>query len=101
MAVTREPHWYRRDMGKERRPRGSEPRGPLPGGPERSSDDPQTPKNTTQREANEGNGASGEKKAKWPVVVTVDRDGHERKWGRSHETPLGEQAFSGKAGTVR
>ena len=23
----------------------------------------------------------GKKKAKWPIVVTVDGDGHERKWG--------------------
>ena len=53
----------------------------LRGGPERSASDPQTPEQPTRHENNEGNGASGEKKAKWPVIVTVDGEGHERKWG--------------------
>ena len=73
------------------------------GRPERSADDPQTPKNTAQREANEANGGDGEKKAKWSVIVTVDEDGHERKWG-----PLSRNAawragrfWEGRRGTVK
>ena len=81
VALIEVPRWFRPELWEERRPRGSNPRGPLRGGPERSDDDPQTPENTTQREANEANGGNGEKKAKWPVIVTVDGDGHERKWG--------------------
>ena len=54
---------------------------PSAGRPERSARDPQTPEQPTRHETNEGNGASGERNAKWPVVVSIDGDGHERRWG--------------------
>ena len=99
MAVMKVPRWYPRDVGNERGPRGFKPRGSLRGGPERPASDPQkkprggpwrgpersakeprTQRKPTQRETNEED--QGErKKAKWPIVVTVDGDGHERKWG--------------------
>ena len=40
VAAIRAPRWCQEEWGK-RRPRGSEPRGPLRGGPERTADDPQ------------------------------------------------------------
>ena len=99
VAVMKVPRWYPRDVGNERGPRGFKPRGPLRGGPERPARDPQkkprggpwrgpersakeprTQRKPTQRETDEED--QGErKKAKWPIVVTVDGDGHERKWG--------------------
>ena len=99
VAVMKVPRWYPRDVGNERGPRGFKPRGSLRGGPERPASDPQkkprggpwrgpersakeprTQRKPTQRETDEED--QGErKKAKWPIVVTVDGDGHERKWG--------------------
>ena len=80
MAVMKVPRWYPRDVGNERGPRGFKPRGSLRGGPERPAKEPRTQRKPTQRETNEED--HGErKKAKWPIVVTVDGDGHERKWG--------------------
>ena len=81
VASIKAPRWHRPVVLEERRPRGSDPRGPLRGGPERSACDPQTPEQPTRHEANEGNGASGERNAKWPVIITIEGDGHERKWG--------------------
>ena len=76
VAAIRAPRWNQEEWGK-RRPRGSDPRGPLRGGPERPADDPQRkpqgglcggpgrsanepqtpPKTTSQR----SNGGGGEK----------------------------------------
>ena len=63
---------------EERWPRGPEPRGPLRGGPGRSSDDPRLSKTTQRRDKRE---AKGKKGAKWPIVVTVNKSGEEKKWG--------------------
>ena len=41
VALIKVPRWHRPEWWNERRPRGSEPRGPLRGGPERSAHDPQ------------------------------------------------------------
>ena len=90
---------YRRDERETRQPRGSNPGGPLRGGPERSADDPQrkprgglcggparsakeplTPPKTSRAKADgRRSGKAGEKKN--PTVVTVDKSGQERKWG--------------------
>ena len=41
VAAIKVPRWHWQEWWNERRPRGSEPRGPLRGGPERSAGDPQ------------------------------------------------------------
>ena len=98
MAAIKEPT-LARDVGNVRRLNGKAPGGPLRGGPERSARDlqrkphgglrggpersardPQTPKKPTQRE-NNGEVRGEKRKATWPVIVTVDGEGHERKWG--------------------
>ena len=98
VATIKAPRWHWQALWwNERRPRGPEPRGPLRGGPERSAGDPQrTPHDspcggparssddprlskTTQAKAKRE--AKGEKGAKWPIVVTVDKDGKEKTWG--------------------
>ena len=96
VAAIRAPRRYQRDEWETRRPRGSEPRGPLRGGPERSAGDPQrnprgglcggparsandtqTPPKTSRAKADGGRaGKAGEKKS--PTVVTVDKGGKER-----------------------
>ena len=68
------------DVGNVRRPNGKAPGGSLRGGPERSARDPQTPKKPTQRETN-GEDRGEKREMTWPVIVTVDGEGHERKWG--------------------
>ena len=95
----RVPRRYRRDERETRQPRGSDPRGTQRGGPERSANDPPrnhrggqcggparsakeplTPPKASRARADGGrSGKAAEKKS--PTVVTVDKDGQERKWG--------------------
>ena len=56
----------------------NDPRGPLPGGPERSSDDPRLSKTTQAKAKRE---AKEKKGGKSPTVVTVDKSGKERTLG--------------------
>ena len=81
VAAIRVPRWNQEEWGK-RRPRGSNPRGPLRGGPERSARDPQTPPKTTSQRSNGGGGEQEKpRKSKRPIVITVDEKGRERRWG--------------------
>ena len=98
VAAIRVPRRYCRGRLEARRPRGSNPRGPLRGGPERSADDPQreprggqcggpersakepqTPNQSSRAKTDGEEPESGEKTS--PTVVTVDKGGKERKWG--------------------
>ena len=98
MATIKVPWWYQRESVKERRPHGSNPRGTLRGGPERSADDPRrnprgglwggpgrsardpwTPK-TKPIKTNGGNKKSEDRNQR-PTVITVEENGRERKWG--------------------
>ena len=99
MAAIRVPRRYPHGGLETRRPRGSNPPGPLRGGPERSANDLQRnprgglcgcharsakqtqAQNQSSRAKTDGGrpGKAGEKKS--PTVVTVDKDGRERKWG--------------------
>ena len=97
VALIKVPRWHRQVAWEERRPRGSNPRGPLRGGPERSSGDSQRKPHdslcggpgrssddtrlskTTQAKAKRED--KGRKGGKWPIVVTVDRSGQQRTWG--------------------
>ena len=57
----------------------------LWGGPARSSDDPRLSKKITQTQAKRE--AKEKKGGKWPtIVVTVDKGGQERTWGRLSRT---------------
>ena len=101
MATIKEPT-LSRDGGNVRRPNGKAPGGPLRGGPERSARDPQTPKKPIQRE-NNGEVPGEKRKATWPVIVTVDGEGNEKKMGTSlakrrveSGTLLGEPERSGE-----
>ena len=62
VALIKIPRWHRQAWRKERRPCGSNPQGPLRGGPERSSDDPRLSK-TTQRQGQVGRQREEGKKA--------------------------------------
>ena len=93
VAAIEVPRWYRPVVVEERQPSGSNPRGPLRGGPGRSAGDPQrTPHDslcggpvrssddprlskTTQAKAKRE--AKGEKGSKRLTVITVDKDGRE------------------------
>ena len=99
VAAIRVPRRYQHGILGTRQPRGSNPRGPLRGGPERSANDPQrkprggqcggparsakeplTPPKASRAKTDGGrSGKAAEKKS--PTVVTVDKDGQERKWG--------------------
>ena len=97
VAAIKVPRWHRQELSNERWPRGSDPRGPLRGGPERSASDPQrTPRDglcggperssddtrlskTTQAKAKRE--TKRKKGAKWPIVVTVEKSGEGRSWG--------------------
>ena len=111
VAVIRVPRRYHRDLWGKRGPRGVTPRGPLRGGPERSTHDPQrkplgrlcggpersakepqTPPKISHVKTNRGRARKGERD-KRPMVVTVDDKGRERKWG-----PL-SRATAWKAGS--
>ena len=105
VAAIHAPRWNQEEWGK-RRPRGFEPRGPLRGGPERPADDPQrkprggrcggpgrsandtqTPHKTAHAKTNGGEGGKeGSEKPRRPTIITVDTNGHERKWGRLSRT---------------
>ena len=93
------PPWYRPEEWKKRQSRGSNPRGPPRGGSERSADDPrrkprggqcggtersanetQTPPKTCRVETNGGTTKNGARD-KRPTIITVEKNGHERKWG--------------------
>lgn len=99
VASMKGPQRYRHGEWEERRPRGSNPRGPLRGGPERPADDPRrtpqgglcggpgrsvkeprTPPNTSHVETNGGTTRNGARD-KRPIIVTVDKNGQERRWG--------------------
>ena len=100
MAAIHAPRWCQEEWEK-RRPRGSDPQGPLRGGPERSADDPrreprgglcggpgrsandtQTPPKTTSQRPNGGDGQQEKPlRSKRPIIVTVDEKGRERRWG--------------------
>ena len=102
VAVVKAPRWHRPVVVEERRPRGPEPRGPLRGGPERSSDDPQRaprasrwggpgrssddPRLSKTTQAKGKRETKGQRGAKWPAVVTADKSGKEKKWGRLSRT---------------
>ena len=89
VAAIMVPRWYRPVVWDERRPRGSNPRGPLRGGPERSAGDPRLSKTTQHQDKRE---VKGKKETKRPTVITVDKDGREACWG-----PLSRHS-AGKAG---
>ena len=99
MAAIRAPRRYQHGGLETRRPRGSIPRGPLRGGPERpandpqrkprgglcggpgrSAKDPQTPPKTSREKTNGGNPRK-EAQDKRPTVITVGKNGQERMWG--------------------
>ena len=87
VAVIEVPHWPWQEALCERRPRRSEPRGPLRGGPERSASDPRQSKTTqakAKQETKEKNGA------KWPTVVIVEKSGKEKTWGPLSRTAAWE-----------
>ena len=91
------PRWHWQELSNERRPRGSEPRGPLRGGPERSAGDPHRKPRDSRRggpgrssndprlskttQAKAKGESKGKKGAKWPTVVTVEKSGKESTWG--------------------
>ena len=96
VATIRAPDWPRPKL-IERQPRGSNPRGPLRGGPERSADDlrrnprdglcggpgrsakePQ-PQKLIRVETNGGRTRKQVNKNKKPIIITMDKCGRERK----------------------
>ena len=97
VAAIKVPRWHWPVVWNERRPCGHEPRGPLRGGPERSACDPQRKHRDSlcggpERSANDPRlskttqpkpmrEANGQKGAKWPMVVTVDKGGKEKNLG--------------------
>ena len=101
MAFMRVPRRYYQDERETRRPRGSNPRGPPRGGPERPADDPrrnpqgglcggpgrsakepQTPPKTRHGKTNGGNhGKPKGNEKRRSVIITVDQNGQERSWG--------------------
>ena len=105
MAAIRVPRRYQHDEWETRQPRGSNPRGPPRGGPERSADDPrrtprgglcggpersakepQTPSQTSHGKSNGGNaGKPKGKDERRPTIITVEENGHERSWGQLSE----------------
>ena len=104
VATIMVPRWYRPVVWDERRPRGSNPRGPLRGGPERSADDPQRAPRDSRRGEPERSAddprlskttqhhvereAQKERKGtNRPTVITVDKDEQEACCG-----PLSRQA---------
>ena len=99
MASARVPRRYYHDEWEMRRPRGSNPRDPPRGGPERPADDPRRnpqgrlcggparsakePQTPSQANHGKTNGGRGRREAKdqRPTIVTVDKNGRERRWG--------------------
>ena len=103
MAAIHVPRRYMQEGWKKKQPRGFEPRGTLRGGPERPADDPgrnprdglcggparsarepQTSFQTTSKHKTSGGEGEKEKaeKPQRPIIITVDVEGHERKWGQ-------------------
>ena len=103
VAAIHVPRRYMQEGWKKRQPRGFEPRGTLRGGPERPADDPrrnprdglcggparsarepQTSFQTTSKHKTSGGEGEKEKaeKPQRPIIITVDEEGHERKWGQ-------------------
>ena len=80
MAFIRVPRRYRHGEREERLPRGSDPRGPLRGGPERSAKETQTPPQASHWRTCLGRRRK-DVKGQRPTIVTVDGNGVERKWG--------------------
>ena len=114
MVVIGVPRRYQHGQWEARHPRGNNPRGPLRGGPERSANDlqrnprgglcggparsanePQTQPKTSQVKTNGGRARKGERDER-PILVTVDKNGRERKWGRSHKPLHGKQPHTGR-----
>ena len=104
VAAIKVPGWHRPEWWNERRPRGSEPRGPLREAPKGQPvirrehlvadrvDDPKGHPMIHGCRRPHRQKPSGKPKDKnggeWPIVVTVDKSGQERTWGRSPEPLL-------------
>ena len=104
VAAMKVPPGFYHGKWETRQPHGSNPRGPLRGGParsvndprrnprggqcggpERSAKEPQTPSQTSQAKTN-GERKKGQAKKGRPTVVTIDENGCERKWGPLSQT---------------
>ena len=103
VAVIKAPRWSWQEVPNKRQPRGLVPRssprggparsaeeprrkpqGGLCGGPARSAKDPQTRETAAQpkAEGKKRTGKDARKKMKGPIIVTVEMDGKERRWGQ-------------------
>ena len=115
VAFMRVPRRYQHDKWETRQPRGSNPGGPLRGGPERSADDPwrkprgglcggpgrsakepQAPSQTSLVKTN-GENKERKRKTKGPKSSQWTRAGKNESGGRSPEPLHGEWAHSGMA----